>query len=480
VKPIAVPLALSFVLCACTVQQGVEQSSGDGDHVDPTTPIQRYLAADFKSDYIGAVCDWFLGCAATIGSLFPDRASCVSVFGFTFDQGMGEGGDIFDPLLFKVDSVKAAACVQAVKTLACTAAAPAFGSDSNCSGAFIGRLNDGECCDRRGGCAPGMVCEINPNTQPQAGYCTSTGDFGETCYTQQCSSATTCVALGNLQTCLTSLNLGSGEECDYTFDCAPAFACQYVPGEPHPRCLLRPDVGDYCHLDLPCAQGLYCVGSPNGHCSATPGANGDGCDRTLDCGPSLVCISQVCRAYGALGDPCVSNDPSAQCAASLDCVDGVCGHYPVPQKIGDACDPKGPACPSALGQGKCVMGPSGYTCVLPLQENDPCTGGPLQNCDVARGLYCDPGTSTCKQLPKTGEPCTLGLCQPIFTVTCAGPIGAGTCQARKPLGAACTPSPNEQQVIPSECTLFTLCEPDPVTQQNVCTALQTSAKAVCK
>jgi hypothetical protein len=158
--------------------------------------------------------------------------------------------------------------------------------------------------------------------------------------------------------------------------------------------------GAACLINGECAKGSRCVG-------ANAGAEG------------------VCVAYQAEGDIC--ND-------STDCDPSVCNLY---------CAKKDFTCHvRAMLGGACAY------------KNDPVTMMPtelLLECDpgVNNDVYCDPGTSMCKQLPGDGQPClaaplppgVFSPCDtdPTLNLTCDRSGGMpGVCRAPGMAGADCT------------------------------------------
>ncbi len=474
---------------ACSVNTGVERPPADGADVDPATPVERYLAADFKADYVAAACGWYARCGGALGDVFADRATCASLIGFTFAADVNETGSFEEPLLFRVDPAQAADCVRAIEAQPCGTPAPEFGSIAACVAGFVGRLSDGECCDRRGGCAPGLVCEMGDAGNIGIGYCTAVGAPGETCATQGCAAPATCERFGSsgFPTCVVSLQLGVGEDCDYTFDCGPGLSCQIPNGGERGECLARAEAGDQCRPpDQPCSAGLFCVGDASvTRCSSTPGAEGQVCYVASDCAAGLSCSREnssnaVCVRLGAAGDAC-SDDPAQACEDGLGCINGTCGAFPVPLAYGDPCHPEGPRCPNPFGDNACSDQGDGFVCVRPGGENDPCGGETDPQCDLASGFVCDPASGTCRKLPVTGETCQAGLCFPFFTVTCVGEGAAAVCQARKPQGSACNPTPDElDNFFATECEFFAFCLPDPATGATTCQRLTSEGETRCE
>jgi hypothetical protein len=462
-----VALAVLF-LFGCTVSSGVDRPPLDDIEIDPASPVDNYVITAFVNDYATAVCGWFVRCGGTIGQLFVDNASCLSISLFTLESQLQSGGrSLTDPLLYRVDSVKTHACVDAVASRACADGAPSLNRDDNCQGAFVGRLADGECCDERGGCGPGLVCEHDTHLGNFAGFCSAVGEAGETCFVQECAAGAGCQDQGDVSTCLVPLGLDSGMDCDSTFDCGPGLACAYSGAARRNLCLLRPEVGEFCYLpERPCAADLPCisVAQEGFKCSSTAGVEGNGCFVDGDCGTAMTCTNSVCAAPNASGEACDDDDPTQRCLATLACVDGFCAEIPVPVAIGDPCLPNGPECPGAFGEGDCRPSPTGYRCTSPAQENEPC-GEDLPDCDISRSLICDETTLTCKKLPGLGEACE-GLCANFFEVSCTDAL----CVRRLAEGEPCTPNGDEdpKEIFNTACVIFSSCVLDETTGQHLC------------
>lgn len=462
-------VALTVLLaCGCSVSSGVDQPPLDDITIDPASPVENYLIETFKTDYATGVCAWFSRCSGAVGQLFADDASCRSIFSFSLEFELDNGSQNFnDPLLYRLDSVKAHACVDALAMRACSDGPPSLSSDSNCDAVFVGRLGDGECCDARGGCAPGLVCEHDSSSGEFTGFCSAVGEAGESCFVQECAEGTGCLRQGDVSTCLVPLGLASGELCSSTFDCGPGLACTYSAAARRDLCLLRPEVGEFCFLpERPCAAGLACTGVIGEAlaCSSTPGLEGDGCYADSDCGAGMTCTSGVCADPNGLGAACDDQEVTERCLDGLACVDGFCAETPVPVAIGDPCLPDGPECPGAFGEGECRLGLNGYRCVVPAQENEACGDG-LPDCDIARYLICDAATSTCKKLPALNESCE-GICASFLEVACVG----GVCLGRIGEDEPCTPNGDEdpKEIFATRCAVFSSCVLDEASGEHRC------------
>jgi hypothetical protein len=170
----------------------------------------------------------------------------------------------------------------------------------------------------------------------------------------------------------------------------------------------------------------------------------------------------------AVGSECIY---AQECVLGAHCVEdmnvvgrGVCVPY---QKVGDICNVDGDCDPSveqiycATQDFKChVRGKLGDTCAYTTTPPSTMPSLPmLLECDQTPtlALYCDPATSTCKNLPGDGQPCLQPLppgvndsCNPDPSLqlqctsgTGTGPGIGGTCRAPGKVGDDCTSLPCE-------------------------------------
>jgi hypothetical protein len=467
------PLVFAVALSgACTVNSGIDAPATNNVDVEPSAEADTYAAADFLTDYTGAFCDWVIGCAATLGPTFPDQRACLDFLDVVFVIGDSDLANIGDPLLYRVDPERARACVAAVRAAACDEESTLdLNATPPCNEVLIGRLNDGECCDDRGGCAPGLVCE---QTSDGVGHCSATGDYGETCYSQPCVDGAVCRTFDDpsgppTQVCIVPFDLAPGVACQQTDDCGTGLYCKAASPDVAPTCSARPEANEFCSPPTtPCVSGLHC-GAVSGFattCSATPFPAGGRCFETSDCQSGLVCTpNHDCVTPAAAGAAC---DYDIECAAPLGCFDNRCGTRVAPSGIGDDCTPDGPSCPGFIEEGQCVNG----KCVAPAQEGDPCNPDDvsLATCSTFAYLVCDPSTQRCRSLPKVGEACPDGACYSFFINTCID----GFCAPRRDIGASCTPQPEEDKGLTSQCKLGSFCI------DNVCTRIVQSGRELCK
>jgi hypothetical protein len=138
---------------------------------------------------------------------------------------------------------------------------------------------------------------------------------------------------------------------------------------------------------------------------------GSRCDLAEECMPGTRCwaggamaTGGACGATGGLGDIC--NDSSdCNLAAHLYCRQ------------------------------------TDFVCARPQAQGQPCTfdfaGGEAVACDREAGLHCDASVLTCRSLPRAGDPCARGACDPDpeLALTCNG--FTGTCQSAVGRGEAC-------------------------------------------
>jgi hypothetical protein len=172
-----------------------------------------------------------------------------------------------------------------------------------------------------------------------------------------------------------------------------------------------------------------------------------------DCALSLI-------GSTAVGDECVY---ATECVDGARCVSdatavgrGVCVPYQEETQICNAdgdCDPKDPRLYCAQQDFHChARGGLGAACAYTTdaQGKNP-TLPMLLVCDSRLSLYCDPVSSTCKQLPADGEPClsppppgVSSSCDPdpALQLVCetSGTGDTGVCRAPPTLGQDCSTS----------------------------------------
>lgn len=221
-----------------------------------------------------------------------------------------------------------------------------------------------------------------------------------------------------------------------------AQACNPKPGQPPPMPSMTMDAcqdvlvgatkpGHQCHFAGECVKGSHCVSD-----QLTPG-------------------SGVCVPYQQENQICNS---SSDCDPSAD-----------------------PALYCAQQDFKChVRGQLGQACAYTVDA----AGNPglpmLLECDEKANLYCDPMTSTCKQLPGAGEPCLTppppgvnDSCNPDPTLhlVCRIQPGmtTGTCTGPAKQGEDCTNVPCDKDLFCDRTMMPNTCQPLPTLGQS-CTA----------
>lgn len=438
------------VLCWFTgsCQKSVDQQQLHRSTLPPTvTSNSLYTPLQFVADATVAMCDWVDGCAVEFGSVFGDRGTCLALFEFVVRTSFFERGDISDPLLFRVDEVAAAQCLLAISTNTCSQIDAALESDA-CRDVIVGRLAEGFCCDDRGGCGVGMTCEATNGEG--IGYCSALGGAGETCVSRPCAPELRC----NLQReCVASLNLEIGELCSSTFECAAGLACQFY-GDVL-KCAPQPELGELCHSpELPCASGNFCIDTASSfqtRCATSQAILNQGCGSDVDCVAGTICLNHLCKHLGQLGESCdeFAGNP---CAEPLKCISGLCGEYPVPQHIGDSCDPNGPSCP---GLTNCVQGASGAQCLAQGQAGDACGNLGDPQCGLFLGFVCDPALQQCIPLPTLGMECQE-VCHPMLSTYCDLVAASPVCRARIPEGQPCVPRADED-LFGTSCEIPSVC-----------------------
>lgn len=317
----------------------VPDAAGDGAGSGGGIPFDMIGEA-----FIDAVCGYYVRCG-----VFDSQASCESVFagfggaigGERVAGGIAAGTIIYDP-------VKAAECVSAFDTRACT-------RDYDLSE----RGESPACLEAtRGTLAADAVCTVS-----------------EECVSQTCVASTNCPN----NTCCGRCAPGAapavkqlGEPCTPRDICQNSYCEVSSPNSPTSFvCTAYRQNGAACTANEQCAVGSYCrnAGSAGASCQSLIAPNGP-CQSRGDCLElSNVCAGGACRVGGTLGMTCMPTVPDS-CQVF---------HY----------------CGTTVGTA---------TCALPPAVNEPCTQA--QGC---RGdAYCD--GNVCQARKDTNAPCdtTLG------------------------------------------------------------------------
>ncbi|MBX3246473.1 MAG: hypothetical protein KF901_04755 [Myxococcales bacterium] len=160
----------------------------------------------------------------------------------------------------------------------------------------------------------------------------------------------------------------------------------------------------------PSARPMGCVGC---RCRAW-GRAGEACDDARPCGPSLRCDPRegICRAQTILADGArCARDSSVVCRAGSTCHEGVCTRSP---RVGERCEPTGPACFSGGGTSRCAAGADGVprcqSAFVFVAAGEPCERGEV----CAGGSFCTSDgvcPATCADDPRT---CGLSACDETF------------------------------------------------------------------
>jgi hypothetical protein len=192
--------------------------------------------------------------------------------------------------------------------------------------------------------------------------------------------------------------------------------------------------GAGCAFNAQCRTG-FCTGERRAQCGtcAPEPAVGASCAAS-DCGRGQSCdaTSMTCKAPGASGDQCDSND---DCGYGLVCA------------------------------GNAAAGGAG-TCKPAVEDPGAACGGMLPVCDGAQGLFCGGATGAKKCIATTfvaaGAACGLlapdsfAGCTAAACYTATGLAGAGEmgiCEANAADGAACDTVAGPQCEFPARCVL---------------------------
>ncbi|MEO0593811.1 MAG: hypothetical protein AAFZ38_09540 [Myxococcota bacterium] len=319
---------------------------------------------EFLNRTLDALCDYADRCEPTLGQVFVDENQCRELFTSLFDLGLApeapEG-------LFLVDDVAATRCFDDLGRVEC-GDLEVFSDLEACATdeVIVGTLEEGACCDARGGCAPGLFCTADD------------GGLGE------------CQALPVLS-----------EDCGEQ-DCAEGLRCEL--GDDRATCQPLAEAGELCVFDDDCASGLTCIGASNPTCQE-PLANGLSCISDRDCA-SGGCVDGLCGEFPTLGEAC-AGECAANVIQSMTCVEenggSVCKS--VATELGAACDPEGEdnvQCSPLFGLD---CDPDSNTCVELPEVGEPCR----EVCEPLLTTFCDRDDDqeegVCRALIAEGEPC---------------------------------------------------------------------------
>jgi len=202
--------------------------------------------------------------------------------------------------------------------------------------------------------------------------------------------------------------------------------------------------GDACFQDVQCASGrcdspddcmMACCEGTCAPAAPPPAKVGQACGNGTACVADAYCDGALCQPLKAAGTVCSSSPGHNECAFGLVC-DGHPTTCHVPPNEGES-DVTTPC--SRIGQ----FYDSSGTCKKMLAEGESCNPELLLQCRL--DLRCG-GGGKCEPLPGAGQPCNIqAIPIPIlppcssdnYCAPSAEDPSKGTCQARKPDGAAC-------------------------------------------
>ena len=209
-------------------------------------------------------------------------------------------------------------------------------------------------------------------------------------------------------------------------------SCQVLADGPTTAACLVPGfrvLGSGCYSDLQCAS-AHCsvaVGSPCGTCNNPPTA-GSPCTAAtgFSCTGGAVCnrATQTCEAPANVGVAC--NDANVMCGYGLQCT-------------------------GKTGSRTC------QALAIYLEALCDADSQTAPACDASYGLACSPTTSMCVAATRAniGQPCGLSpgqqrvLCESGAVCSFASiQSDEGTCVARAPIGAVCTPETATSDGVP--------------------------------
>lgn len=217
------------------------------------------------------------------------------------------------------------------------------------------------------------------------------------------------------------------------------------------KCRLPGAPGDICETSTDCGSNLYCQktlsGGVLGTCAAW-GTTGSTCDAQRPCGHGFYCRPDfsVCEPVRKVGEACVTG----QCEASAFCSYGANGGFCVSRGVeGDAC------ADDAQCRAELICLSETGTCAprgpLPLNAScsrrQQCTSG-LACVGTQPDPFSPPSMGTCLPPMEEGETCTSSYdCQ--APLSCGVGTDGGTCDVRLADGQACHAD--------RDCQLFSRC-----------------------
>ena len=274
------------------------QPDGGAPIVCTTSGWARPVGSSFSDAYRDVVCHrWTCGPCTFEGDATPpfvDKEACFERLAMSNTAVYANlVNEYDDPELFTVDASDLARCLDRLQTCAHPSVL-----EEACPEIDTGRLPEGACCDRRGGCRPGLACV--GRTEARTGVCRPRKGGGELCTGTAFVTGDCQVGLRCVRGRCAALVSRDGE-CSRTFECAEYLVC--AGG----RCTDGRSAGQSCGT-APCAHGLFCndgVCRPwNGEgqtcdSSAVFGASDGGCQLGLYCRDD-----NTCRRLPARGASC--------------------------------------------------------------------------------------------------------------------------------------------------------------------------------
>ncbi len=389
-------------------------TSGDtGGGADTGGPVGKPVPLEqLEAELLKAMCQSFVNCGGADIS-FASVDSCVAFLGSQFsDSGDSPTSLIAEVKAGKItyDPVAAGNCLAYFAT---TCGAFKNGkSPPPCKATFVGKIADGQPCNRD------EVCT--------SGRCEKTGQVSSDCPGKCAQPAK------------------AGGACNSDSDCDGELLCI------NDKCAAKGGkAGAACNSES-CDAGLFCdYSSPDGAKCAALGKVGGACIGTEACEKGLYCKAAdsqgVCTKPTALGGACTalggSGSGSGPGGGFGECGDGVCllkaggsggeGLCATKAKLGQPCQGPGQCigidtwCPAeGDGKGTCKLLPAkGKACQQPDFMK-----GVVFTCQLP--FTCDPATKVCVDPPGEGKPC-LAFCAPGLD------CNQGKCTAKAKAGESC-------------------------------------------
>jgi hypothetical protein len=307
-------LGLAFLVAISSCGSGGGSSSGGGG--DGTSA--GIALAEFPSEYMDAYCSYLARCA-----FMPDKATCEATLVLDLPQLVA--GVKAEKI--KYDAKAAAACLAAIKSMACTKGFPS----PTCKDAMKPLVINGGACFVDDECITGY-CDKG-TCGSSAKCCPGTCRPAEDCSYTGCPDGQFCVSTDPYKrTC--QAKAGLGQPCTYSeteeSSCVAGATCTWSESG-DATCVKIPAEGQKCETDtlfMDCSSSLDYCDEVTLKCTRKVPVGGS-CSK-YNCVAYAECDSTgTCVALPGPGEECKSDD---WCLGSLYCYSGTCD-FPPPSPI---------------------------------------------------------------------------------------------------------------------------------------------------